>query len=408
LLLSTGLVTVSILLYYRSLQVGSISVIAPLFGFTPLFMLGTGYLFFHDLPSARVIAGVLLILLGSLQAHWKSTMRTATTAVIAFLREKGVGTVLTACLPLSVTNLLDKWLVTHTDALSYAWLYSVMCALFTSCLLLILGTGAFFPGGKSRSRILVASLLDTTVLLLYFASLQYIDAVVTVATKRSGIVLSVIAGSFFFGERNARQRLAAACVRSLLSSRLESTIFASGMRQSYHAPRQKMLKTTGQRSTQPQVIAELIQGGSMFHYSVGKDRKAVTHWMCGVVNWARTARLCFLFVALLLTFTTTTQAQTGQGAIAGNVTDTSGAVVRNATVQVTNDETLVFLSTTTNSAGAYNVQSLDPGGYTVTVTMQGFEKEVVHGVTVGAAQQPTINVALRICNTRLADGCLRR
>jgi len=211
LLLSTGLVTASILLYYRSLQVGSVSVIAPLFGFTPVFMLGTGYLFFHHLPSARVIAGVLLILLGSLQAHWKRTMRTPAAAVVAFLREKGVGTMLTACLLLSVTNLLDKWLVTHTDALSYAWLYAVMCALFTSCLLLIPGTAGFFPAANRR-RILVASLLDTTVLLLYFASLQYIDAVVTVAIKRSGMVLSVIAGSFFFGERNARQRLAAASV----------------------------------------------------------------------------------------------------------------------------------------------------------------------------------------------------
>jgi drug/metabolite transporter (DMT)-like permease len=211
LLLSTGLVTVSILLYYRSLQVGSISVIAPLFGFTPVFMLGTGYLFFHHLPAVRVIAGVLLILLGSLQAHWKRTMRTPAAAVVTFLREKGVGTMLTACLLLSVTNLLDKWLVTHMDALSYAWLYAVMCALFTSCLLLIPGTAGFSPAGNRR-RILLASLLDTTVLLLHFASLQYIDAVVTVAIKRSGMVLSVIAGSFFFGERNARQRLAAACV----------------------------------------------------------------------------------------------------------------------------------------------------------------------------------------------------
>jgi len=211
LLLSTGLVTASILLYYRSLQVGSISVIAPLFGFTPVFMLGTGYLFFHHLPSVRVIAGVFLIPLGSLQAHWKSTTRSPATAIVTFLREKGVGTMLTACVLLSVTNLLDKWLVTHMDALSYAWLYAVMCALFTSCLLLIPGHGGFSPAGNRR-RILLASLLDTTVLLLHFASLQYMDAVVTVAIKRSGMVLSVVAGSFFFGERNTQQRLAAASV----------------------------------------------------------------------------------------------------------------------------------------------------------------------------------------------------
>jgi drug/metabolite transporter (DMT)-like permease len=211
LILSTGLVTGSILLYYRSLQVAPISVVAPLFGFTPVFMLGTGYIVFHHLPSTRVIIGVLLILLGSLQAHWKSSMRSPFTAAILFLREKGVGTMLTACLVLSITNLLDKWLVTHMDALTYAWLYAVMCALFTMCLLFVPQYAGSSPSGGGR-LIVFASLLDTTVLLLHFASLQYIDAVVTVAIKRSGMVLSVIAGSFFFGERRARQRLAAAFV----------------------------------------------------------------------------------------------------------------------------------------------------------------------------------------------------
>jgi len=134
----------------------------------------------------------------------------------------------------------------------------------------------------------------------------------------------------------------------------------------------------------------------MFQYSIDQSRKAATPPIRGVETGDRIARLCLLFVALLLSLTATVQAQTGQGAIAGKVTDTSGAVVQNATVQVTNDETLVSLRTKTNSAGAYNIQSLNPGDYTVTVTLQGFEKEVVHRVTVGAAQQPTINVVLKV------------
>jgi bacterial/archaeal transporter family protein len=211
LLLSTGMVTVSIFLYYRSLQIAPISLVAPLFGFTPVFLLISGFVIFRHLPSLQVIAGVLCILLGSVQAHWRPSMRSPGAALSGFLREKGVGTMLCACLLLSVTNLLDKWLVMRLDVLTYAWLYVVLCAVFTAGLVFALrpGKSAYVP---AKRWIVVASVLDTTVLLLHFASLQYIDAVVTIAIKRSGMLLSVLAGSFFFQEKALGQRLAAALV----------------------------------------------------------------------------------------------------------------------------------------------------------------------------------------------------
>ena len=211
LFLSTGMVTVSILLYYRSLQIAPLSITAPLFGLTPVFILITGFLIFRQIPSGRVIAGVCCVCLGSLLAQWNPSMRSPAAAIASMLREKGVRTMLGACFLLSITNLLDKWLVMRLDVLSYAWLYLVLCALFTSCLVLVAR-----PGGSSappaRKWIVLASLIDATVLLLHFASLQYIDAVVTISIKRSGMLLSVLAGAVFFGERHTRQRLAAAAI----------------------------------------------------------------------------------------------------------------------------------------------------------------------------------------------------
>lgn len=208
LLLSTGLVTVSILLYYRSLQTAPLSITAPMFGFTPVFILVMGFLLFHHLPSVRVIAGVFCILLGSLQAHWTPALRSARTAWNAFLRERGVRLMLIACVLLSITNLLDQRLVARLNVLTYAWLYSVLCAAFTSLLL---------PGRRTEAKvrrgwrwILIAAAVDTTALLLQFASLQYVDVVVTIAIKRSGMLLSVAAGSILFKEARGRQRLAAA------------------------------------------------------------------------------------------------------------------------------------------------------------------------------------------------------
>jgi hypothetical protein len=65
-------------------------------------------------------------------------------------------------------------------------------------------------------------------------------------------------------------------------------------------------------------------------------------------------------------------AQAG-GAIEGTVTDSAGAVIPNATVTATNNNTGVSTSRPTTSAGFYSITLLIPGKYTVTVSAAGFE-----------------------------------
>jgi hypothetical protein len=86
----------------------------------------------------------------------------------------------------------------------------------------------------------------------------------------------------------------------------------------------------------------------------------------------------------------------GTGAIAGTVVDSSGAVIANATVTATSDQTNVNTARSTTSAGDYSITPLTPGTYTVTVTAQGFERYVQKNVTVDALQTVTINMKLTV------------
>src|SRR5690349_21766115 len=62
------------------------------------------------------------------------------------------------------------------------------------------------------------------------------------------------------------------------------------------------------------------------------------------------------------------------GDITGVVLDPSGAVIPNASVTITNDGTGTTQTHTTNGEGAYRFSLLSPGTYTVSVSLQNFQK----------------------------------
>src|SRR5271170_5617453 len=95
------------------------------------------------------------------------------------------------------------------------------------------------------------------------------------------------------------------------------------------------------------------------------DRNALS-WLrrCGYIALAC---LCFLLVS-----TKYTAAQVDEGSITGTVTDTTGAVVPNATVTLLNTDVGLSLTNRTNSNGEYTFSPVRVGNYSITVTAQGF------------------------------------
>ena len=64
--------------------------------------------------------------------------------------------------------------------------------------------------------------------------------------------------------------------------------------------------------------------------------------------------------------------QTSKGTLAGTVTDPSGATVANATVSAKDDLGPESRTVSTNSAGEYRIEAINPSTYTVTVSAPGF------------------------------------
>ena len=116
-----------------------------------------------------------------------------------------------------------------------------------------------------------------------------------------------------------------------------------------------------------------------------------------ITLWGRFAVLILavtLAIPLILTAQTTTT-----GAINGTVEDQSGSTVGGAKVVVLNEGTNAELTVTADGAGFFTAGQLQPGPYTVTVTVSGFSNYKATSVVVEVGKTTSLEPKLSVSST---------
>ena len=101
-----------------------------------------------------------------------------------------------------------------------------------------------------------------------------------------------------------------------------------------------------------------------------------------------------VLAALSFLFTGSGFAQTDQGAITGVVQDSSGAVIPNAQVTVTNVDTGLALEAKSNRSGVFVFSPLKIGNYTLSASSQGFETVTRENLHLDIQQRLNVNMTL--------------
>jgi len=99
-------------------------------------------------------------------------------------------------------------------------------------------------------------------------------------------------------------------------------------------------------------------------------------------------------VTLFFLFAGSGHAQTDQGAITGTVQDSSGAVIPDAQVTVTNVDTGLALEAKSNRSGVFVFSPLKIGNYTVSASSKGFETVTRENLHLDIQQRLNVNLVL--------------
>src|ERR1700737_5054406 len=121
----------------------------------------------------------------------------------------------------------------------------------------------------------------------------------------------------------------------------------------------------------------------------------------GPTTMLRSALSIFVFVGsfhFLLPEVIFSQGET-TSAIVGQLSDASGAAVPSAMVTVTNKETGLRRSASTDASGRFNFPQLKPGTYFVKVEAEGFEPQQNDAVSAGLGQKQAVDFRLKIAQS---------
>src|SRR5512146_1262007 len=120
--------------------------------------------------------------------------------------------------------------------------------------------------------------------------------------------------------------------------------------------------------------------------------------------WGRGRRACVAGVLLAFGFAMSSRlsAQGSTGAISGTVTDSSGAVVPKASVQVKNIATGQVQQAPADSQGRYTIVELPVGNYEAQASAPGFQTVVRTGITLTVGAQSVVDFSLTVGQTQQA------
>jgi hypothetical protein len=86
----------------------------------------------------------------------------------------------------------------------------------------------------------------------------------------------------------------------------------------------------------------------------------------------------------------------GTGAIAGRITDSTGAALTRATFLAVDEATQMSRSAVSSDQGEFRISLLPPGSYSISASAPGFESRVVNHVSVVAGETATLEVRLSV------------
>jgi len=200
--------TAALVCYMEALRLSPLSLTIPFLAFTPAFMILTGALVLGENLSITGISGILLIVFGSYSLHLNALQSGWTAPIKAIFREKGSLLMLIVAFIYSITSVLGKLAIQHSNPLFFASFYYIIHGIFATLVLSILFKA--YPwevARKSPKGVLSVGMAQTITVITHMWAISLAPAAYMIAVKRLSVLFGVFLGGVVFKEEAIWVRL---------------------------------------------------------------------------------------------------------------------------------------------------------------------------------------------------------
>jgi len=204
---TTGILTVANILYFKAIHAADLSLSVPMLAFTPLFMMITSPLILGEFPRPMGLTGIMLIVIGSYILNFKNRRHGYWAPLKSLLKSPGPRYMLMVALLYSIGGNIDKIGIYHSSP--FAWPAAVNSALALTIGLIVLRRVAH-PWREIRHGWKYLLLMGLTISLAFICQMMALTLTLVpyvIAVKRTSIIMTSISGFVFFKEGGIRERL---------------------------------------------------------------------------------------------------------------------------------------------------------------------------------------------------------
>ncbi len=207
------------LCFLQGLERSDISFAIPLLCFGPIFSALWEWLLLSNSMTQVGLLGVVIVLIGTYSMELDQVKNGYLAPIKSLSRDSGARLVFIASLIWSLSSMLDKIGVLNTNAVIWTATVNFFMSLFLFFIGLLTKNIVFRPQEFTKSiltkntlLLFSLSLFFALMLVLQMHAFSLTNVAYVLSLKRASILLSVLAGFFFFKEKKIKERLLATII----------------------------------------------------------------------------------------------------------------------------------------------------------------------------------------------------
>jgi len=207
---SIPLTIVPLILYMKAIKISPLSLTVPYLSFTPVFMVGTGYVFLGEIPDRWGVAGILSVCIGSYILNLDGKKWSLIHPFLAVFKETGSWLMLIAAFIFSFSAVIGKLAIMHSSVMFFQMTFFVVVTIVMVFLFMVFRMINLKHLAESPVKGAVAGILLFFHILCHGFAISMTKAAYMVSVKRLSTLFGVIYGGIIFKEENIPIRFAGA------------------------------------------------------------------------------------------------------------------------------------------------------------------------------------------------------